>query len=1183
LEENNKMEEKQTWSILQNYFEKNGNVHIQLDSFDNFVNNDIQNIIDREPPITVNPKKGQTYIVKFGNVHVDKPSVIEEDRTINFISPNETRLRDLHYESNVCVDIYTELIEDGKIVETITHNKIALVKIPIMLKSSKCNLSKLSKDECIKKNECEYDYGGYFIIRGKERVIVAQERANYNQVYVFAQKANSKFNHVAEIRSMSEETGHSVFLQCKILKDERNIVFTIPYITQDIPAGIIFKALGCSIEDIENIITPCEKMKKMIEYIKRDSQMFETPEDALSYIGSFSIHNTDKKEAYAKQIITSELFPHMGCNSNVKEVIYFLGYMINKLLRTFLKKRPEDDRDNISNKRVENVGVLMRDIFKSLYKRFIKTLQQHLAKRADLLLYVYRCSLAITNGIRHCFATGKWGVQKNSYVRMGVSQVLSRLTYGATLSHLRRVVIPIGKEGKNTRIRQVHDSQFGFICPAETPEGGSSGIVKNYALLTKVSEYTSSVMIKNILDKDKLLISIFSEDFDVKVTKVFLNGLWLGACKEIYSFIEQFRIHRKNFLIPYDVSISYNETDNEIKIFSDGGRMIRPLYSVVDDKILVTEEENEWKGLTEKGKIVYVDSNEIEGSIIAMWEKELIDGDYDYCEIHPSMMLGVCAGSIPFPDHSQSPRNTYQASMGKQAIGVYSLSNEQRVDTVVHMLHYPQKPLVSTAPAEFMNLDIMASGINAIVAICCFSFNQEDSVIMNKGAIDRGLFVSSVFRTIVVEEKKKETHKNEVICIPAKDVRNQGLDYSKLDENGIVKKGLYVVQGDILIGRNIIKTTKTGETTVIDTSVSVKKGEEGYVDKVIIMGSPDGYKIVKVKIRSTRIPEVGDKVAARSAQKGTIGMIYSQEDMPFTADGMVPDIIINSHCLSGETLIDMADGSKEYIKDIYDKNLEIITVNPETLESSLTFYKDGFCKMPEEMRKVYTVSGVEIKCTPEHKFLVLRKRTDLVWVEAYNLRPYQDMLITNDFIENGEYMWEGKYSTYVKLVEEIEPEIVYDFTTISENHSFIANGAISHNCIPSRMTLNQILECVIGKTGTLEGTFGNCTPFTSHSTNITEKVCDNLGKHGFERHGYEDMYSGVTGEKMEAQIFIGPTYYQRLKHLVKDKMHSRAYGNVQLLTHQPLCGRAKQGQEISPRVYLTLCFKNKRKIGRSII
>lgn len=997
---------------------------IQKKSFDFFIYHRLPRIIEEEPTLNIQLSDNKIYRVSFGQVFVDKPYLIDENRQIRYITPNEARLRELTYSSLISVNIRTSIVflnENKEEMEKEVKEffKIHLARIPMMIGTSKCNIYGRDKNDI---GECQYDNGGYFIIKGKERVLVTQERMNYNIVYVFEQKASSKFIMIADIRSMSDETGHSVLTQMKICNDiNKKIVLQIPYILQEIPLGIVLRAYGFSLSEIEIILRANlgkryddPQIQKSIRVLIRDAEMIDTPEKAVNYISQFSAHTIAKERRvqYIHQILNNELFPHLGITSSRNKIGFFLGHILNKLIMTFLKIRPEDDRDHLNNKRFEAAGHLMAELFRTLFKRFVRAMEPQLVKRPDIMVVISRMNM-ITQGIKHCFSTGNWGIPKSSYIRTGVSQVLSRLTYNAFLSHMRRIIIPIGKEGKNTKIRQIHPSQIGFICPSETPEGHSAGIVKNMTVMSQITTKSDMTFLRMIIETTPSILCHFdfsklqSHNFDFY--KIFLNGNWIGISYDENIF-QTILDHRDCKRFPSEISISCNQ-EKEILIFGDEGRIVRPLICLKALDNFDILKEKSFKELLEENIIRFLDSHEIENAIIAMTPHELNKGiHYDYLELHPSLLTSLCVGLIPFVDHTQAPRITYHASMGKQAIGLYGTTNNFRTDTMAHILTYPEKPLVTTHITEMTGCDILASGSNLIVAIAMYTgFNQEDSVILNQSSIQRGMFRSMGFRTIVVEERKKSTLMSENIELLPISNRIKSFNYSKLDKDGIVKPGLFVGSGDVLVSRIQVKTNKQGVEEKSDTSVTIKPGEEGYVDRIFISISPDGYKIVKIKIRSYKIPEIGDKVCSRNAQKGTVGITLPQEDMPFTSSGIVPDIIINPLCL------------------------------------------------------------------------------------------------------------------------------------------------------PSRMTINQIIECVAAKCAVKSGKFKYSTPFSKYSTNITDTLCDELHSYGFQKHGYETMYNGMTGEMLEAKIFIGPTYYQRLKHLVSAKIHARNHGSIQALTRQPLEGRSRDG------------------------
>lgn len=1033
---NKNLDEEYLWKVIENYFKTHTLVEQQIDSFNSYINSGIQSVINEEADIEIVPSKGKKYTVHFGSVYIPPPSIIEDNRSLNIITPAEARNRDLNYDSAICCDITEKMYEDGKVTEENIHSRVCIGRTPIMLYSDRCVLKNMSQSERIQAGECENDCGGYFIIKGNERSIICQLRGNYNQVIVLKQKDDEKYDYVAEIRSMSEETGHSIQIKAMIGNDDRSLMFLLPYIKEPIHAGILFKALGFTLDcDITNLINlNSESTKKYISLILRDSFFIETQEEALSYIGAHSAHviPKDKRKAYAWQVVETELFPHMGVSATVKEKGLFIGYIIKKLISTKIGIRNPDDRDNYANKRVETTGMLCTELFRTLFKRYINTIKLQMSKkpRCEILSIVSRLN-GITQGLAYSFSTGNWGAQKNTYIRTGVSQVLSRMTFGATISHLRRVVIPIGKEGKNAKIRQIHSTQFGNICPAETPEGATAGIVLNFSLMAKVSKKIPTILLKEILEKNRYisLINDINLDDVKKQIFVFLNGGVIGMTKNPTELVNNLRELRKCKLIHPDVSISYDNLDEIVNVFCDTGRLIRPFFTIGSNGLNITEKCGyNWDKLVSKNYIQYIDSIETENNVIAMKPELIKPLVHSYCEIHPSMMLGVMAGIIPFPDHSQSPRNCYQCSMGKQALGIYALSYKTRTDTITHVLDYPQKPIVSTRLSKFMGFNEMPAGINAIVAILTYTgYNQEDSVIMNKAFIERGGFTVTSYRTICDTEKKSGMYTFETIGVPPQTstgikpdhqgfFKRKNCDYGLLDDRGIVKKGTHVKKGDLIIGKVLTKTTKSGEEKKTDCSICIKQGEEGIVDAVHVSINPNGYKMVKIVIRHQRMPEIGDKVASRAAQKGTIGAIYSQEDMPFNREGITPDIIINPHC------------------------------------------------------------------------------------------------------------------------------------------------------IPSRMTTNQLMECVLGKACSIKGSYGDATPWTSSSSSTAaEDICEMLAAAGmkeqnvYERTGWEHLTNGFTGELIKARVFMGPTYYQRLKHMVADKMHSRSQGHVTTLTRQPLEGRSRDG------------------------
>ncbi len=1061
------------WTVISSFFEEKGLVRQQLDSFNEFIENTMQEIVDENAKLVLEttcdvvgidsdlPKR---FEIEFGQVYLSKPTMTEADGSTQPMFPNEARLRDLTYSAPLYIDMCKRTLqveEDGQAVEVDVEelSKVFIGRVPIMLRSKYCLLHGLGDKDLVELGECPYDQGGYFVINGSEKVLIGQERMASNQVQVHAKAAPSPYPYVAEIRSAVEggANRHMSQLSVKMMSraSERGssgqyVRCTIPYIKQDIPIFILFRALGIvSDRDILEHICHDFKDSEMLEAIKpciEEAFVIQEQSVALDYIGKrgMTVGGTrEKRIKYAREILQKELFPHLGTGDFVEtRKAFFLGYMVNKLYTVALERREIDDRDHYGKKRMDMGGPLLGTLFRMLFSKVTRDVTKYLQKCIDtnrefnLTLAVK--SNTITNGLKYALATGNWGDQKKAMsARAGVSQVLNRYTFASTLSHLRRVNTPIGREGKLAKPRQLHNSHWGMVCPAETPEGQACGLVKNLALMSYISVGSSiNPILKFLEDWTMEGLEEIAPAVIPNSTKIFLNGSWIGVHREPDHLVSTLRRLRRCGDINMEVSIVWDLRDRELRLFTDSGRCCRPLF-IVEEMRLAIEKEHiiklqqkevtsyGWDDLVSGGLVEFVDVEEEEGTMICMTPEELFESSrqvapytskYTHCEIHPSMILGICGSIIPFPDHNQSPRNTYQSAMGKQAMGIHATNFLSRMDTMAHILFYPQKPLVTTRAMEYLHFRELPAGQNAIVAIACYSgYNQEDSVIMNQSAIDRGLFRSMFYRTYTDEERKVGMLQTEEFTRPShhNTLRMRQGTYDKIEEDGLIAPGTRVSGEDVIIGKVVPLLDGSQELgqrlqshTHRDASTPLRSTENGIVDSVLLTTNAEGFKFTKIRIRSKREPQMGDKFASRHGQKGTVGITYRQEDMPFTCEGMTPDIIINPHA------------------------------------------------------------------------------------------------------------------------------------------------------IPSRMTIGHLVECLLGKVSALTGEEGDATPFTD----VTVEAISNMLKEcGYQQRGLEVLYNGHTGRKLAAQIFVGPTYYQRLKHMVDDKIHARARGPVQILTRQPVEGRSRDG------------------------
>ena len=1074
------MENENVWRLIKLYFKGSyleRLVRHQLESYNNFVNNQLQHTINMFNPVIIHSehdKDEATNLYKleleinFENFQIYRPQIHENNGATKIMFPQEARLRNFTYSSPMTVDLNIKIKNrtgaELQSVETI-YKKIPRVhigKLPIMLKSNICVLKQNSHLEHRLTGECRYDPGGYFIINGSEKTVIAQERAAENRIMCFdVRKGNSKWSWMAEVKSIPDFKCISP-KQINLMILSRNNGFghpmylMIPRIKKPIPLFIVFRSLGIiSDKDICDIIllnSEDSKIKKMLYGLKAsivEAGKYLTQKECLDYIVSFAMYtplNMDKetgirkKTEFTENVLDKDLFPH--CKTN-KQKIYYLGYMTNKLLRTSFGWRKQDDRDSYINKRIDLTGTLLNNLFRNYFNKLVKDMQKQIVREInngswrstdDTLgiinqtnIYKIIKSTTIENGIKRALATGDFGIKNSNSNKVGVAQVLNRLTYIASLSHLRRVNTPMDKSGKLIPPRKLHPTQWGYICPAETPEGQSVGVVKNLSYLTHITINSNSEILYNIIEPNIKLLDVCTNLELYENVKVFINGNWVGISVEPYELYLSLKEKKYKGILNIYTSIVFDYKNMEIRVCNDAGRMTRPTLRVINNNILFNDKmekdlnsgKMKWDDLMinhnyEHTVLEYIDSEEQNVSMIAMNSDDLKNQKtrYTHCELHPSTIFGILASCIPFPEHNQSPRNTYQCAQGKQALGMYVSNFDSRMDKTAYVQTYTMRPLVDTRIMNYINLHKIPSGSMVCVAIMTYSgFNQEDSIIFNQDSLDRGLFSATIYHT-EKDEDKKIYGDDEIRCKPnfAKTKGMKFANYNKLTSKGVIPENTLLENRDIIMGKIVpIKENKNDQTKIIkftDESKLFRTHEETYVDKNYVNRNGDGYTFCKVRTRTYRVPIIGDKFSSRHGQKGTIGLVLPAKDMPFTADGMRPDLIINPHC------------------------------------------------------------------------------------------------------------------------------------------------------IPSRMTIGQLKETILGKLLLSLGLFGDGTSFTGLSV---EKICKEVDKLGYEKHGNEIFYNGMTGEQIECQVFFGPVFYQRLKHMVSDKQHARGIGPKVVLTRQPAEGRARDG------------------------
>ena len=902
------------------------------------------------------PPREVEVIVKFQNVSIRKPTIFENNGALTPMYPNDARLRNFTYAAPVYLDmdVTTTLTDPGKGTKetrTRTLTRVLAGKIPVMVGSKYCLLSESPEKHPRELGECSADPFGYFIIQGGERIILSQERMAENRMFVFRNnKAKHKEAEIIECKSIGPDNegvpkniAVKIIYNPKLATGPEHIRVTLPRIKAELPLFIMFRALGVESDKsiIELIMGDVHNDYEMIfqECIMEaaDIRGKQVAQDYLQkHLGSgggireqlsASTLATYKapKEKLISEILAEEFLPHIGGADMMYEKACFLAAMTKKVLDVYHNKIPYDDRDGYPNKKVEHPGNLLGNLFRFYFgTKVIKDMKSTIVKEIHngswkasgkfeniintTNVYKILKTTIVEVGMKSSLATGNFASGKMG-TKTGISQVMNRLTFLSGISHLRRLSTPIEKTGKLIPPRKLHNSQYGFICPAETPEGHSVGVVKNLASTANITLPSSPNPVLKVL-YDELRMKHLAETTAIErrdLLRVFINGAWvgtLGPSAQAFSAFQALVTAKRAGRIHPHTSIVYKSSPNEVWMNTEGGRLVRPLFiGETIREVLSTNCQKPWeicdswndlmRWVSPKGNhlIEFVDAGESENLYIAKTLGTL-DSEHTHLEIHPSVIIGTMGSNIPFPDHNQSPRNSYQAAMGKQAMGVYALNFTERLDTMSNLLCYTARPLVSPYMSKYYRAQDMPSGYNIIVAIMTYGgYNQEDSVMINRAALDRGLFRSIFYRTYKDEEKKNQASgEEERFCKPDPSLTKhiKLANYEKLAADGIIPENTYVDNDDILIGKVVPIRLRAVEGAMAagvshsslasmsaaaaaaaveavggkryrDASKMLRNNETGFVDKIYRGRNGEGFSFVKIRVRSERIPTIGDK------------------------------------------------------------------------------------------------------------------------------------------------------------------------------------------------------------------------------------------------------------------------------------------------------------------------------------
>ena len=1003
-----KLENK--WEIVPSFVNTKGLISQHISSFDHFIEHELNKILLANSE--VRSTKNENIFLRYLRIYIDSPKE-QGNNSSRPIMPHECRLRDLTYMGSLRVlYTYTCQTSDGKIEEKTASSRIG--GIPIMLRSKRCHLSSKSDFELIEAQECPHDPGGYFIVNGTERVIMVQEQQSKNRIMIEKDRDGG-------IAAVVHSSTHLSKGRASLVEKFRHIYVKHNSMDIYVPVIIFLKALGmvCDREILESI-GPCADHEEVVVNCLHDAydHGIYTQEEALEFIGrhytrrrevddrGLAINLSDSAAEFLGKVFLCHIQDYDISKSwNFRHKAIFMCIMMRRLINALRDSFLMDDKDFFGNKRFELAGTLLCYLFEDQFKIYNKNLRDE----ADKVLSKKNAFWDFSSHMEksdmekvfcRAISTGQWKVARFSIDVDGVSQILTRQSYMHTLSMMTKLSSTFDKTRKITAPRALHGSQWGMTCPSETPEGEAIGITKNFSLLCQVTNDNDEMH----FDLVKLSFAMGTEGLEgassLDIQKewiVVIDGQIVGIHRCPMHLIRGMREARRRGFIDAFVSVYRNIAHHAVYISSDGGRVCRPLIICLDGRPQLTQSHiNDMKNgihnfndFLVMGIVEYLDVNEENDVFIAVSYDEVTE-KHTHLEIDPFTLLGVNAGLIPFPHHNQSPRNTYQCAMGKQAMGTIALNQHKRMDTNQLLLMYPQRPLCGTKILSLTGFNELGAGINAMVAVMSYSgYDIEDAQIHNSSSIDRGFMRCMSLKKYIHYIQPSEAQ----ACQPP---QARGVT----DIDGIINSGARVKMGDALVGKAV---HADGHTT---NQAKFLGPQKAIIDSVAMAASEQNNVLVKVMTRDFRRPELGDKFSSRHGQKGVCGLLAPQCELPFNELGMSPDIIMNPH---------------------------------------------GF---------------------------------------------------------------------------------------------------------PSRMTVGKLIELIAGKGALLNAKFADATSFCEDPT---QDVCKTLVQHGFSFSGKDIFHSGNTGEILPGYVFYGPIYYQKLKHMVLDKMHARAQGPNSILTRQPVQGRVKNG------------------------
>ncbi len=776
------------------------------------------------------------------------------------LSPQDCVERNLTYESRLLVT-FSETRLDG---QTTMIPGFELARIPMI----------------VMPDECDDGIGGFFVIKGTERVLITQLRTAYNQPICSLNRPDLKKNRVRaeqngharqdttvaelKVRSISEASGHSCQSDLFLTRLDQLLLECKPKFKGRVNVGLALKSLGCcELEDFA-WATGCKETAHLL------------------WLGSLTAHDQASAieqldaqlGADSRRLLLTEVWPHLGLESSPAGCCRYIGSLAERLVRA-KREQQGDNRDALRFKRFEAAGHLLSELFEQIYKRWVSQVQKWCHDKDNLIVGIHGTEF-ITKRILYCFSTGTWGSPFGKFLRLGVSQARCNLSQLSRLSHLLRCSNPQSRETKNLLVRQLDPSELGYVCPLDSPEGAKIGIVKNMTFATCITRHTVGAHVLDALQcNDSSMLQEIQ--FGAPGLTVSVNGKPVYLCSQAERLVKSFvELRRLGY---FDHGCSIGQDEKNLMIWTDAGRIIRPVWT--RSACCKDLRSCHWPTELAAGRAQWIDP----------FESEFCGRFSEEQELNEALMFGLSAATIPLLGFQPSVRGVFGAAMIKQAVSLLGPGQHDRLDTTAHVSNRVEKPLVATKCQALFGLDRYPLGVNLLVAVAPLAgYNQEDAVVLNQHSVDRGLFNGQLLKTHQAEEYCD----GNVLCrveLPELSARLSHVNYCLLGKDGLPELGAEMQQGDAIIG---LTTRSYGKSRC--SSVVCSKGEEGVVVR-IVKSIHEDFLVVKIVLqRELRIMN-GDKLSSRYSQKGISGKIVHPSELPFCADGTVPDMVINALCL----------------------------------------------------------------------------------------------------------------------------------------------------------------------------------------------------------------------------------------------------------------------------------------------